>query len=309
VVFGVIERLTKAEWHMGDARDTTLGNGRWSDAAVDLREVEFRRQRRVILRDVDLRIEPGEKWVLFGPNGIGKSSLVAMMSTRGYPSSGTVDILGNRLGKVDVFSYRNRIGLSSAELSRAFPPNEDPLDAVVTALTATTGRWRDRYTDEEFSRARALMSRFGIEYLCGKRMFKLSEGERTRVLICRALMAEPELLILDEPTTGLDLGGRELVIRALSDIGTQNRRMSVVLVTHRLEEIPRGFNQVAIMGREQGDESRAHEDAVSGADPQPGTIVYRGDLEHGFTDERLSAIFGMKLHATQQQGRWSAFLV
>jgi iron complex transport system ATP-binding protein len=294
---------------MGDAMDTTLGNARWSDAAVDLRDVEFRGQRRVILRDVDLRIEPGEKWVLFGPNGIGKSSLVAMMSTRGYPSSGTVDILGNRLGKVDVFSYRNRIGLSSAELSRAFPPDEDPLDAVVTALTATTGRWRDRYTDEEFSRARALMSRFGIEYLCGKRMFKLSEGERTRVLICRALMAEPELLILDEPTTGLDLGGRELVIRALGDIGTQNRRMSVVLVTHRLEEIPRGFDQVAIMGREEGDESRAHEDAVSGADPQPGTIVYRGDLEHGFTDERLSAIFGMKLHATQQQGRWSAFLV
>jgi iron complex transport system ATP-binding protein len=281
---------------------------RWSDAAIDLQHVEFRRQRRVILHDVNLRIEPGEKWVLFGPNGIGKSSLVAMMSTRGYPSSGTVDILGNRLGKVDVFSYRNRIGLSSAELSRAFPPNEDPLDAVVTALTAITGRWRDSYSEEEIQSARALMRRFGIEYLCGKQMVKLSEGERTRVLICRSLMASPELLILDEPTTGLDLGGRELVIKALSDIGTQDSTMSVLLVTHRLEEIPQGFNQVAIMGREQGDESQAQQDAASGDDPQPGTIVYRGDLEHGFTDQRMSSIFGMNLHVTQQQGRWSAFL-
>jgi iron complex transport system ATP-binding protein len=282
--------------------------GIWSDAAVELQGVEFRRQRRVILHDVNLRIATGDKWVLFGPNGIGKSSLVAMMSTRGYPSSGTVDILGNRLGKVDVFSYRNRIGLSSAELSRAFPPNEDPLDAVVTALTATTGRWRDSYTDEEFSRAHQLMSRFGIEYLCGKQMYKLSEGERTRVLICRALMAEPELLILDEPTTGLDLGGRELVLRALSEIGTRQGNMSVILVTHRLEEIPQGFNHVAIMGRERGDESQAQQDSVSGTDPQPGTIVYQGDLDHGFTDERLSTIFGMNLHVTKQQGRWSAFL-
>ena len=118
-----------------------------------------------------------------------------MMSTRGFPSEGTVDILGNRLGKVDVFSYRNRIGLSSAELSRAFPPQEDPLDAIVTALTATTGRWRDTYTDEDYAKVRSLMREFGIEYLEGKMMFKLSEGERTRVLICRALMADPDLLI------------------------------------------------------------------------------------------------------------------
>lgn len=102
--------------------------------------------------------------MLFGPNGIGKSTLVQMMSTRGFPSEGTVDILGNRLGKVNVFSYRNRIGLSSAELGRAFPPQEDPLDAIVTALTATTGRWRDTYTDEDYAKARSLMREFGIEY-------------------------------------------------------------------------------------------------------------------------------------------------
>ena len=136
--------------------------------ALKLTDVEFRRRKRVILTKVNLEINKGEKWVLFGPNGIGKSSLVQMMSTRGFPSEGPVDILGNRLGKVDVFSYRNRIGLSSAELSRAFPPQEDPLDAIVTALTATTGRWRDTYTDEDYAKARSLMREFGIEYLEGK---------------------------------------------------------------------------------------------------------------------------------------------
>ena len=275
--------------------------------ALKLTDVEFRRRKRVILTKVNLEINKGEKWVLFGPNGIGKSSLVQMMSTRGFPSEGTVDILGNRLGKVDVFSYRNRIGLSSAELSRAFPPQEDPLDAIVTALTATTGRWRDTYTDEDYAKARSLMREFGIEYLEGKMMFKLSEGERTRVLICRALMADPDLLILDEPTTGLDLGGREIALRALSRVGAEQSDRAVVLVTHRLEEIPQGFDHVAIMGRITGSEADADADNVAGNDPAPGTLVYTGDLEHGFTSARLSEVFGLKLEVTHANGRWNAY--
>ena len=209
-------------------------------------------------------------------------------------------MLGRRLGKVDVFSYRHLIGLSSAELSRAFPPFEDPLDVVVTALSATTGRWKDTYTSDEYARARRLMEDFGIAYLAGKQFGRLSEGERTRTLICRALMAQSELLILDEPTTGLDLGAREITIRALSSLHDDPR--TIIVVTHHLEEIPQGFDHIAIMGRQSTVTSQPDP-----ADPAPGTIEYAGDLEHGLTAERLSRLFGMPLDVHHIDDRWSAF--
>ena len=193
-----------------------------SQTVLQLDNVEFRRNRRVIITDVNLTINAGERWVLFGPNGIGKSTAVGMLATRTFPSEGRVFILGHQLGKYDVFKLRTRIGLASADLGRQFPEFEDPLDAVVTGLSAVTGRWRDTYTDEEYARARQLLRDFRVSYLEGKEMWRLSEGERTRVLIARALMGDPELLIMDEPTTGLDLGGREQVMRTLSRIGEES---------------------------------------------------------------------------------------
>ncbi len=280
------------------------GEDRCGDApAVAMHGVGLRRAGRTILADVDLTVGRGEKWVLFGPNGIGKSTLVRMMATRGHPTCGTVDVLGRRLGKVDVFSYRHLIGLSSAELLRALPDGEDPLDAVVTALRAVTGRWRDTYSDDEVARARSLMRDFGIEYLIGGSMARLSEGERTRVMVCRSLMARSELLILDEPTTGLDLGGREIALRALGAIGRDDPR-AVVLVTHRLEEIPTGFDHVAIMGRAPG----AADLSGAAAAPAPGTIVFAGRIGDGLTDERLSAVFGLDLEVRHARGRWGATL-
>ena len=195
-----------------------------TNTVLQLDNVEFRRNRRVIITDVNLTINAGERWVLFGPNGIGKSTAVGMLATRTFPSEGRVFILGHQLGKYDVFKLRTRIGLASADLGRQFPEFEDPLDAVVTGLSAVTGRWRDTYTQEEYARARQLLRDFRVSYLEGKEMWRLSEGERTRVLIARALMGDPELLIMDEPTTGLDLGGREQVMRTLSRIAWRRFR-------------------------------------------------------------------------------------
>ena len=277
---------------------------------LKLDNVEFRRNRRVIITDVNLIIHAGERWVLFGPNGIGKSTAVGMLATRTFPSDGRVFILGHQLGKYDVFKLRTRIGLASADLGRQFPEFEDPLDAVVTGLSAVTGRWRDTYTDEEYARARQLLRGFRVSYLEGKEMWRLSEGERTRVLIARALMGDPELLIMDEPTTGLDLGGREQVMRTLSRIGGEDSRRAVVLVTHRLEEIPAGFDHIAIMGRKPVSAEDATNDGIDAmGNPSAGTIVYTGPLEAGLTDERLSELFGMPIEVQHTHGRWSAFAV
>ena len=298
--------LTTTRSHIMPTTDTA------DNEVLKLDNVEFRRNRRVIITDVNLTIHAGERWVLFGPNGIGKSTAVGMLATRTFPSEGRVFILGHQLGKYDVFKLRTRIGLASADLGRQFPEFEDPLDAVVTGLSAVTGRWRDTYTDEEYARARQLLRDFRVSYLEGKEMWRLSEGERTRVLIARALMGDPELLIMDEPTTGLDLGGREQVMRTLSRIGEENSRAC------------RGAGHPSSGGdsgrlrphRHYGTQadSRRGRHRSDGIDCNGQSRCWHHRLHRfagGRPDRRASLpdLFGMPIEVQHTHGRWAAYAV
>ncbi|MGH3866598.1 MAG: ABC transporter ATP-binding protein [Pseudonocardiaceae bacterium] len=237
--------------------------------------VGVRRGASTLLEGVDWRVELDEKWVVLGPNGAGKTTLLQLAATELHPSWGTVHVLGERLGRVDVFELRARIGFSSASLASRIPDDEGVFDLVVSAGYAVLGRWRERYEDLDSARAAGLLAAFGIEGLARRRFGTLSEGERKRVLIARALMTDPELLLLDEPAAGLDLGAREDLVGRLATVALDPDAPATVLVTHHVEEIPPGFTHAMLM--------------------RDGAVVAQGLLEAVLTEDNLSKTFGVDL--------------
>ncbi len=239
-----------------------------------------------LLADVDWEVEEGQRWVILGPNGAGKTTLLQLAAARMHPTSGVVGILGEVLGTVDVFDLRPRIGLSSAALAERIPKGERVQDVVVTASWGVVGRWRESYEDLDHGRARELLDVLGVAHLAERPFGTLSEGERKRVQIARALMTDPELLLLDEPAAGLDLGGREDLVARLGEIAADLEAPAVVMVTHHVEEIPPNFTDVLLM--------------------REGRVVAQGPIELTLTEANLSETFGLDLVLEQHGQRWSS---
>ena len=255
-------------------------------AAASLNDVVVRRSGRAILDSVDLTISEGDRWAVLGPNGAGKSTLVRLLAARLHPTSGTVDLFGERLGRTDIFELRPLIGLASQELAETVPVEEKVLDVVVTAGYGIVGRWREQYDEMDLDRARVLLDAFGVVDKADRMFGTLSTGERKRVLSARALMTDPELLLLDEPAAGLDLGGREELVRTLSQLAKDPATPVTVLVTHHVEEIPPGYTHALLL--------------------RHGGVVAAGPIGETITSQNLTRTFGLPLVVDRHGERFSA---
>src|SRR5215211_216319 len=240
-------------------------------AVVDLAGVSIVRNGSTLINDINWEVDESDRWVVIGPNGAGKTTLLQVISAQIHPSSGVAGLLGEVLGTVDVFELRPRIGLTSAALAERIPRGERVHDVVVSASYAVLGRWRETYDDLDHERATELLASLGIAALADRTFGTLSEGERKRVQIARALMTDPELLLLDEPAAGLDLAGREALVRTLGQLASDPIAPASVLVTHHVEEIPGGITHALLLKR--------------------GQVVASGPLDQALTGETLTATF------------------
>lgn len=255
-------------------------------AVIEFADLTVRRGSATLLHEINWAVEEDERWVVLGPNGAGKTTLLQVAAAQIHPTGGVAGILGEVLGTVDVFELRTRIGLTSAALADLIPRGERVHDVVVSASYGVLGRWREIYDDLDHERAASLLTEVGALHLSERTFATLSEGERKRVQIARALMTDPEMLLLDEPAAGLDLGGREDLVSTLSVLALDADSPATVLVSHHVEEIPPGFTHALLL--------------------KAGHVVASGPLERVITAETLSRTFGMPLRVTQEDGRFAA---
>lgn len=245
------------------------------------------RQGNRILDSIDWKVRPDERWVILGPNGAGKTTLLQVASATIHPSSGTVKLLGETVGKTDLFELRPRIGFSSTALGRRIPVDETVLDVVMTAAYSVTGRWNETYEDVDERRARRVLAEWKLEHLTERRFGTLSDGEQKRVQIARSVMTDPELLLLDEPAASLDLGAREELLHLLGSYASSSAAPAMIMVTHHVEEIPVGFSHALLLAE--------------------GEVFAEGPIDEVITDENLTGAFGLDLVVSRtDDGRRSA---
>ncbi len=255
--------------------------------ALRLASVSVVRDGHRILDSVDWTVRTGERWAVLGPNGCGKTTLLRVASLYLHPSTGEVEVLGERLGRLDVRRHRTRIGVASQAFADLLRADLTAAEVVLTAKHAALEPWWHTYEPADREAAVALLGRMGVGALAGRRFGTLSSGERQRVQLARTLMADPELLLLDEPTAGLDLGGREDLVRRLGALAGDPGTPATVLVTHHVEEIPPGFTCALLL--------------------RAGRVLAAGPIETTLTPDTLSACFGVPLQLEVAGGRYRAW--
>jgi iron complex transport system ATP-binding protein len=257
-----------------------------SDEVLRLRGVGVRYDKSMLLRDIDWTVRSDESWVVIGPNGAGKTTLLQVAASLLMPTEGTAEILGEPLEGADLQDLRTRIGFASAAVADHVPPAEKVIDLVLTASYGILGRNAEDYDSFDVTRAVELLDALGCAHLIRRRFATLSEGERKRVQIARSLMADPELLLLDEPAAGLDLGGREDLLRRISRLASDPKAPMIILVTHHVEEVPEGFTHAMLLRK--------------------GAVLAAGPVLDVFTERNLSKCFGVPLLVERRAARWTA---
>jgi len=255
------------------------------NVVLNFEQVCLSRGGRNILSDITWQVEPNQRWVIVGPNGAGKTTLLRIASTHLQPSSGTVQVLGRTLGEVNVFDLRTRIGFASTAIANRIPNSENVLDAVMTASYAITGRFKETYDEVDIRRAKRVLGEWQLADLAERPFGTLSDGERKRTQIARAVMPDPELLLLDEPVASLDIGSREATIKILGGYASHPDAPAIIMVTHHLEEIPNGFTHALIL--------------------KDGKISAAGPITQTLTTEKLSEAYGIPLEVVFFGGRFA----
>jgi len=252
--------------------------------ALHFESVDLDRVTTPVLHSVDWKVHAGERWVVLGPNGSGKTTMFELASGYLHPTRGSVEILGHRLGRVDVRRLREHIGVVSSAVAKKLVPSVSATGVVVSALHGALEPWWHKYSDAEMARARGLLAGAGFSAIEDRPFGVLSDGERQQVLLARALMTDPSLLLLDEPAAGLDMGGRERLVARLGSLAADPGSPPIVMITHHVEEIPAGFTHVLLL--------------------REGRVVEAGPIAECLTAAALSATFGLELLLEGSAGRW-----
>jgi iron complex transport system ATP-binding protein len=255
---------------------------------LELHDVHVQREGTSIIGKISFRLEKSQRWVVLGPNGSGKTTLLKIMAIYEHPSSGSVEVLGGRLGSTDVRVLRRRIGFSSAALADQLRPALSAHDVVRTARYAALEPWWHQYTAEDDERAQWCLSRFAVSALRDRPFGSLSSGEQQRVLLARTLMNDPAVVLLDEPSARLDLGGREELVATLSEVARDTAAAPFVMVTHHVDEIPPGTTHALLL--------------------RCGNVQSAGPIEDVLTSDALSECFDLPLELRRHpNGRFSAW--